>query len=70
MSAITSNHIREPLDEDELDEELEALQQEALDKKMLESGTVPVSDIRKLPSVTNSDSTLLPTPVHEHLAQS
>ncbi|KAI0471232.1 vacuolar-sorting protein SNF7 [Xylaria cf. heliscus] len=58
VQAITSNQIGEPLDEDELDEELEALQQEALDKKMLESGTVPVSvtsDVHKLPSVANSD---------------
>ncbi|KAI0864313.1 vacuolar-sorting protein SNF7 [Xylaria cubensis] len=58
VQAITSNHIGEPLDEDELDDELEALQQEALDKKMLESGTVPVSvssDVHKLPSVANSD---------------
>ncbi|GAP85798.1 putative vacuolar-sorting protein SNF7 [Rosellinia necatrix] len=58
VQAITSNHIGEALDEDELDDELEALQQEALDKKMLESGTVPVSvssDIHKLPSVANSD---------------
>ncbi len=60
VSAITSNHIGEPLDEEELDEELEALQQEALDKKMLESGTVPVSDIHKLPSVANPDSTVFP----------
>ncbi|KAI0528177.1 vacuolar-sorting protein SNF7 [Xylaria bambusicola] len=55
VSAITSSHIGEPLDEDELEDELEALQQEALDKKMLESGTVPVSDVHKLPSVANSD---------------
>ncbi|KAI8952565.1 vacuolar-sorting protein SNF7 [Xylaria longipes] len=59
VQAITANNsIGEPLDEDELDEELEALQQEALDKKMLESGTVPVSvspDVHKLPNVANSD---------------
>jgi charged multivesicular body protein 4 len=58
VQAITSNHIGEALDEDELDEELEALQQEALDKKMLESGTVPVSvspAVQRLPSVANSD---------------
>ncbi|GAW19839.1 hypothetical protein ANO14919_093300 [Xylariales sp. No.14919] len=58
VQAITSSHIGEPLDETELDEELEALQQEALDKQMLESGTVPVSvssDVHKLPSVANSD---------------
>lgn len=52
------------MDEDELDAEIEALQQEALDKKMLESGTVPVSavssDIRNLPSVANPDSTAFP----------
>ncbi|KAI0205854.1 vacuolar-sorting protein SNF7 [Astrocystis sublimbata] len=59
VQAITSNHIGETLDEDELDDELEALQQEALDKQMLESGTVPVSsvssDVHKLPNVANSD---------------
>ncbi|KAI1189137.1 vacuolar-sorting protein SNF7 [Nemania serpens] len=55
VAAITSNAIGEALDEDELEEELEVLQQEALDKKMLESGTVPVSDVHKLPSVTNTD---------------
>ncbi|KAI1128847.1 vacuolar-sorting protein SNF7 [Nemania abortiva] len=58
VSAITSNQIGEPVDEDELDAEIEALQQEALDKKMLESGTVPVSvssDVHNLPSVANPD---------------
>ncbi|KAI1486587.1 vacuolar-sorting protein SNF7 [Biscogniauxia mediterranea] len=56
VQAITSNHIGEPLDEEELDEELEALQQEQLDKKMLESGSVPVSDaINRMPAVANSD---------------
>ncbi|KAJ8124141.1 hypothetical protein ONZ43_g66 [Nemania bipapillata] len=56
--AITNNQIGEPVDEDELEAEMEALQQEALDKKMLESGTVPLSvssDIRNLPSVANPD---------------
>ncbi|KAI8629933.1 vacuolar-sorting protein SNF7 [Xylariaceae sp. FL1651] len=58
VQAITSNHIGEPLDEDVLEEELEALQQEQLDKKMLESGTVPVSvssDVHKLPNVATAD---------------
>ncbi|KAI2640078.1 vacuolar-sorting protein SNF7 [Xylaria nigripes] len=58
VQAITNNIIGEPIDEGELDEELEALQQEALDKKMLESGSVPVSmssDVSKLPSVANPD---------------
>ncbi|KAI0016202.1 vacuolar-sorting protein SNF7 [Xylariomycetidae sp. FL0641] len=58
VQAITSNQLGgEPLDEDELDEELEALQQEQLDKKMLDSGTVPVSDaVHRMPNVANSDS--------------
>ncbi|KAI1159032.1 vacuolar-sorting protein SNF7 [Nemania serpens] len=55
LLAITSSTTSEPVDEDELDLELENLQQEALDKKMLESGTVPVSDVHKLPSVANTD---------------
>jgi len=39
------------LDESELDEELEALQQEELDNKMLHTGNVPVADqIGRLPS--------------------
>ncbi|KAK6074346.1 Snf7 family protein [Seiridium cupressi] len=54
VNAITSNQIGEPIDEDELDEELEAMQQEQLDEQMLKSGTVPVSDsIHRLPSVAN-----------------
>lgn len=58
VSAITSNQIGEPIDEDELDEELEAMQQEQLDEQMLKSGTVPVSDtIHRLPSVANGKST-------------
>jgi charged multivesicular body protein 4A/B len=57
VNAITSNQIGEPIDEDELDEELEAMQQEQLDEQMLKSGTVPVSDsIHRLPSVANGKS--------------
>ncbi|CAJ2502336.1 Uu.00g097300.m01.CDS01 [Anthostomella pinea] len=56
VSAITSNHLGETMDEEELEEELEALQQEALDKKMLEPGTVPVSDVvHRMPAVANSE---------------
>lgn len=41
-----------PMDEDELDEELAELQQEELDNKMLKTGSVPVSDqIQRLPNV-------------------
>lgn len=60
LLAITSSTTSEPVDEDELDLELENLQQEALDKKMLESGTVPVSDVHKLPSVANTDRMAFP----------
>jgi len=54
--AITSAPIGEPIDEDELDEELAGLEQEALDNKMLKTGTVPVSDeIHRLPAAANGE---------------
>lgn len=46
------------MDEDELEEELEDLQQEVLDEKMLKSGTVPVADsvsVQRLPNVSNTE---------------
>ncbi|KAI1344884.1 vacuolar-sorting protein SNF7 [Xylariaceae sp. FL0016] len=55
VQAITSNHLGETMDEDELDEELEALQQEQLDKKMLEPGTVPQDAINRMPNVPNPE---------------
>ncbi|KAI1459151.1 Snf7-domain-containing protein [Annulohypoxylon moriforme] len=56
VAAITSNQIGEPVDEEDLNEELEAMQQEQLDKKMLESGSVPVSDaIHRMPAVGNQE---------------
>ncbi|CAK7209582.1 ESCRT-III subunit protein snf7 [Sporothrix bragantina] len=56
VNAITSNPIGDPLDEDELDEELEALQQEALDEKMLNTGSVPVADaVHQLPTAANGE---------------
>ncbi|CAK7272995.1 ESCRT-III subunit protein snf7 [Sporothrix epigloea] len=56
VNAITSNPIGDPLDEDELDEELEALQQEQLDEKMLNTGSVPVSDaVHRLPAAANGE---------------
>lgn len=49
--AITQSIGTNALDEDELDEELAELQQEELDNKMLNTGSVPVGDqITKLPS--------------------
>ncbi|ROV95730.1 hypothetical protein VMCG_07620 [Cytospora schulzeri] len=44
VNAITNAQIGEPIDEDELDAELEDLQQNALDEQMLRTGTMPVSD--------------------------
>lgn len=67
VNAITSNQIGEPIDEEELDEELEAMQQEQLDEQMLKSGSVPVSDsIHRLPTVANGKSKWDATPcVHQ-----
>lgn len=45
------------LDEEELDNELEALQQEQLDEQMLKTGSVPVSDqIQRLPAAGDKPS--------------
>jgi hypothetical protein len=44
--------IGQPVDEDELQEELEALQQQELEGKMLETGAVPVD---RLPAVANGE---------------
>ncbi|KAF1983349.1 vacuolar-sorting protein-like protein snf7 [Aulographum hederae CBS 113979] len=49
--AITQGVTSNAMDEGELDDELEALQQEELDNKMLKTGTVPVSDqVQRLPT--------------------
>jgi hypothetical protein len=56
VNAITSNSLGEPIDEDELENELDELQQEQLDEQMLKTGTVPVSDaVHKLPSVGTAE---------------
>ncbi|KAG0158867.1 hypothetical protein PDIDSM_6387 [Penicillium digitatum] len=55
-SVITSFPIGEQPDEEELDAELEGLEQEAMDAKMLHTGTVPVgSQLDRLPAVGNTD---------------
>ncbi len=43
--------ITEPVDEDELETELEAMEQENLDKELLKTGSVPVAD--RLPAAAN-----------------
>jgi hypothetical protein len=59
-TAITSQQIGEQIDETELEDELAELEQEALDNKMLKTGTVPVSDeIHRLPAAANGESKLL-----------
>jgi len=51
-NAITSTPIGEPVDEDDLENELEALEQESLDNKMLETGAVPITgDVLRIPAV-------------------
>ncbi|KAJ5184723.1 Snf7 [Penicillium cf. griseofulvum] len=55
-SVITSFPIGEQPDEEELDAELEGLEQEAMDAKMLHTGTVPVgSHLDRLPAAGNTD---------------
>lgn len=48
-------------DEDELDAELEGLEQEAMDERMLKTGTVPVNDqVNRLPAAANGESKSTP----------
>lgn len=50
--------ITEPIDEDELEADLAALEQENLDEKMLKTGTMPVADsLNRLPKAANGEST-------------
>ena len=49
-SAITNAPLGEPLDEADLEEELEGMEQEAMDERMLKTGTLPVQG---LPAVGN-----------------
>jgi len=57
--AITQGVANQGLDEGELDDELEALQQEELDNKMLKTGTVPVSDqVNRLPTPAQGEREL------------
>lgn len=56
-NAITSMPITEPIDEDELEADLAALEQENLDEKMLTTGTMPVADsLNRLPKAANGES--------------
>ena len=58
--------ITEPIDEDELEADLAALEQENLDEKMLKTGTMPVADsLNRLPQAANGErkSRLLSSPL-------
>ncbi|CAG8116568.1 unnamed protein product [Penicillium salamii] len=58
-SAITSVPIGEQPDEEELDAELEGLEQEAMDAKMVNTGFVPVgTQLDRLPAAGNTDRAL------------
>jgi charged multivesicular body protein 4A/B len=48
--AIVNAPIGEPLDEADLEEELEGMEQEALDERMLKTGTVPVQGLPAAPN--------------------
>jgi len=51
-AAITNAPIGEPLDEADLEDELEGMEQEAMDERMLKTGTLPVSgEVSRLPAV-------------------
>lgn len=53
--AITSAPIGEPIDEGELEDELEGLEQELMDERMLKTGTVPVGgELARAPAVPNT----------------
>lgn len=54
-SAITSAPLGDPIDDGELEEELEGLEQEVMDERMLKTGSVPVvGELSKAPAVPNT----------------
>ncbi|KAJ0419124.1 Snf7-domain-containing protein [Aspergillus carlsbadensis] len=54
--AITRPALGDQLDEDDLEQELEGLEQEAMDERMLNTGTVPVADqLNRLPATTTAE---------------
>ena len=58
-NAITSMPITEPIDEDELEADLAALEQENLDEKMLKTGTIPQDSLQRLPAGVNGEREFL-----------
>ncbi|EHA19141.1 hypothetical protein ASPNIDRAFT_136905, partial [Aspergillus niger ATCC 1015] len=63
--AITSTNLVDQPDEADLEEELEGLEQEAMDERMLNTGTVPVADqLNRLPPAANGESKPLSLPLY------
>ncbi|KFY19725.1 hypothetical protein V493_07847 [Pseudogymnoascus sp. VKM F-4281 (FW-2241)] len=55
-NAITNTPLGEPIDEEDLEDDLARMEQEQLDAKMLKTGTVPVSDdVHRLPAAVHGD---------------
>ncbi|KAL9005486.1 MAG: hypothetical protein Q9188_001764 [Gyalolechia gomerana] len=55
-NAITSMPITEPIDEDELETELADMEQEKLNERMLDPGTVPVADnVGRMPNAVQGE---------------
>ncbi|KOS21570.1 Vacuolar-sorting protein SNF7 [Escovopsis weberi] len=56
VNAITGNTIGDPIDDAELEDELDQMQQEQLDEQILKTGNVPVADaVHKMPSPTHAE---------------
>ncbi|KAL3437951.1 Snf7-domain-containing protein [Aspergillus tetrazonus] len=54
--AITNPGFGEQVDEEDLEAELEGMEQEAMDERMLHTGTVPVADqLNRLPAPANAE---------------
>ncbi|KAI5294238.1 ESCRT-III subunit protein snf7 [Ascosphaera acerosa] len=60
VNAVTSAPLGgEPIDEQDLEDELDQLEQEAVDERMLKTGTVPVSDrLDSLPAASRAEPKL------------
>jgi len=65
-NAITNAPIGDPIDEADLEEELEGLEQEAMDERMLKTGPTPVTgEISRLPAVSTGPIGHKPSTVEE-----
>ncbi|KAJ6440334.1 fungal transcriptional regulatory protein [Purpureocillium lavendulum] len=56
VDSMIQTNIGEPVDDTELEEELEQMQQEQLDEAILKTGNVPVADaVHKMPTPANTE---------------